>query len=86
MSMVRTYFLARVWPKSMLVCSSVLYSGSFQLFPVGMLSMVGGAVGILQMGSKSCYGMYISCHVCGASCCIGKQQLTYKAWIVSGGA
>lgn len=37
------------------------------------------------MRSKPCYGMYRSCHVSGASFCIGKQQPTYKAWIFSGG-
>jgi hypothetical protein len=38
------------------------------------------------MRSKPCYDMYIYCVVCGASFCVGKQQPTYKAWIVSGGA
>jgi hypothetical protein len=38
------------------------------------------------MRSKPCYGTYISCHVRGASFCVGKQQSNYKAWIVSGGA
>lgn len=34
--------------RGMLVCSSVLFSGSFQLFPMGMLSKVGGGVEISQ--------------------------------------